>query len=301
MFEILIKISSIVLPIFVFLTMFNVGLTQKLSNILKYLKNRRFGLLMLAANFILAPLLMWSILYFFPLDPYLRTGLMIFSICAGAPFLIKLTQESEHELALGASTMITLILGTVVFVPLLLPRIIPQIEIDSGAIAWTLIKQLILPIILGLLVVKFLPKITKSIQPWVAKIGNWALYVMLVSTLAGYFPQLKQIIGEGAILIGIAFVLGAFGIGYLLCGLSRKDQLQDVAALSTAQKNTAASMIIAAQNFSDHPQVLVIITIANTLGIAMLLVIAKYLSKDNKIKIVENYESVAHGNGSSIS
>ncbi len=297
MFELLIKISSIVLPIFVFLTMFNVGLTQKVSNIMQYLRNRRFGILMLVANFVFAPLLMWGMLNFFPLDPYLRNGLTIFSICAGAPFLIKLTQESQHELALGASTMIILILGTVVIVPLLLPQIIPQIEINGGAIAWTLIRQLILPIVVGLLAVKFLPTIAKSIQPWVAKIGNWALYVMLVSTLAGYFPQLKQIIGEGAILIGIAFVLGAFGIGYLLGGLSRKDHLQDVAALSTAQKNTAASMIIAAQNFSEHPQVLVIITIANTLGIAMLLVMAKYLSKDNEIKIVENYENVANGNG----
>jgi bile acid:Na+ symporter, BASS family len=292
MFEVLIKISSIVLPIFVFLTMFNVGLTQKLSDIIKYLKDRRFGLLMLAANFILAPLLMWGILYFFPLDPYLDVGLTIFSICAGAPFLIKLTQQSEHELALGASTMITLVLGTIVIVPLLLPLLVPQIEINGGTIAWTLLKQLILPIILGLLVAKFFSTIAKSIQPGVAKIGNWALYLMLVTILAGYFPELKKILGEGAIVIGIAFVLGAFGIGYFIGGFSRKDHLQDVGALGTAQKNTAASMIIAAQNFKDHPEVLVIITIANTLGIVMLLVIAKFLSKDNKIRIVENYRKI---------
>ena len=80
MFELLIKVSSIVLPIFVFLTMFNVGLTEKVSNIMQYLRNRRFGILMLVANFILAPLLMWGMLNFFPLDPYLRTGLTIFSI-----------------------------------------------------------------------------------------------------------------------------------------------------------------------------------------------------------------------------
>jgi BASS family bile acid:Na+ symporter len=269
--------------------MFNVALTQKLSDIIEYLKNRKFAIVMLLANFLFAPLLMWVLLYFFPLNPYLETGLTIFSICAGAPFLIKLTQESQHELALGASTMIILVVGTVVFVPLILPKIIPQVEVNAGAIAWTLIKQLILPIILGLLLIKFFPKPGKTIQPWMARIGNWALYILLVSTLAGYFPQLKQIFGEGAILIGVAFILGAFGIGYLLGGLSRKDHLQDVAALGTAQKNTAASMIIAAQNFGNHPQVLVIITIANSLGIALLLVIAKFLSKDNRIKIVEDY------------
>jgi hypothetical protein len=120
----------------------------------------------------------------------------------------------------------------------------------------------------------------------VAKIGNWALYVMLVSTLVGFFPELKKILGQGAILIGIAFILGAFGIGYLWGGRNDKDHLQDIGALGTAQKNTAASMIIAVQNFSEHPEVLMVITVANTLGIAMLLGLAKILSKDNKVKVV---------------
>ncbi|MBK0403965.1 bile acid:sodium symporter [Adhaeribacter sp. BT258] len=294
MFEVLIKISATLLPVFVFLTMFNVGLTQQVSDILYYFRDRKFALLMLVANFVFAPLLMWAILYFFPTDPYLSTGLAIFSLCAGAPFLIKLTQEADHELALGASTMIKLILGTVVIVPLVLPRLISEIEIDGFKIAWTLIKQLILPIILGLLVAKFLPKITGAMQPWVAKIGNWVLYLVIFSTLAGYFPELKGIWGEGAILIGIVFVLGAFGIGYFMGGLTGEDNLQDVGALGTAQRNTAASMIIAAENFANNPEVLVIITIANTIGIAMLLMIAKMLSKDNKIKVIYPDRKMGH-------
>ncbi|WP_242917201.1 bile acid:sodium symporter family protein [Pontibacter liquoris] len=286
MYAIFISIAGIVLPLFVFLTMLNVGLTQQLQDIVKYLQDRWFGLRMLVANFILAPLLMWGMLQLFPLDPYLRVGLILFSICAGAPFLIKLTQLSEHDLALGASTMITLVLATVILVPLFLPLIVPQIEIDGGRIAWTLVKQMIIPIGLGLLLAKALPGFGATVQPWVARIGNWALYGMIFTTLAGYFPQLKELLGQGAILLGVAFILGAFGIGYLLGGRHDKDHLQDIGALGTAQRNTAASMIIAAQNFSDHPEVLVVITLANTLGIALLLVIARFLSKDNKVKIV---------------
>jgi len=221
-------------------------------------------------------------LQLFPIDPYLRLGLAIFSICAGAPFLIKLTNQSDHDLALGASTMITLVLATVIIVPLLLPLLVPQIDIDGGLIAWTLLKQLIFPIVLGLILAKVLPGFVKSIQPWVAKIGSWALYIMIVATLVGYFPELKEIFGKGAILMGLAFVLGAFGIGYLMGGHSDKDHLEDIGALGTAQRNTAASMLIAAENFDDHPEVLVIITIANTLGIVLLLGLAKYLARDNK-------------------
>jgi len=44
-------------------------------------------------------------------------------------------------------------------------------------------------------------------------------------------------------------------------------------------------MIIAAENFSEYPEVLVIITIANTLGITMLLGIARFLSNDNEVPV----------------
>lgn len=282
MFEIFIKIVEIVLPLFVFLTMLNVGLTQKLSDIVDYLKDINFGIRMLIANFILAPLLMWGMLQLFPVDPYLGLGLTIFSICAGAPFLIKLTNQSDHDLALGASTMIILVLATVIIAPLLLPLIVPQIDINGGLIAWTLVKQLIFPIVLGLLLIKWLPRFAKSIQPWVAKVGNWTLYVLVIATLIGYFPELKEIFGQGAIFIGLVFVLGAFGIGYLLGGRNNKDHLQDIGALGTAQRNTAASMLIAAENFNDHPEVLVVITLANTLGIVLLMGLAKFLARDNE-------------------
>ena len=60
----------------------------------------------------------------------------------------------------------------------------------------------------------------------------------------------------------------------------REDHLEDVGGLGTAQRNTAAGMIIATQNFSD-PDVFVMLTLANVLGIVMLLAIARFISRDN--------------------
>ena len=44
----------------------------------------------------------------------LAAGLLVFSLCAGAPFLIKLTQLAEHHVALGAAVMFLLMVVTVV-------------------------------------------------------------------------------------------------------------------------------------------------------------------------------------------
>ncbi len=272
---------QIVAPIYVVATMLNVGLTQKLSGITKHLNNYSFVLKMLIANFVLAPLLMIVALYFAPFDPALKAGLLIFSLCAGAPFLIKLTQTAKHDVALGAAVMMLLMVVTVVYTPIVLPMILSGISVDGWAIARTLLLQMLLPISTGMLIVQFLTIFAKKVQPWLGWLSNITLYVLVAVTLIGYFPNMISIIGTGAILVGLAFVAAAFGLGYLTG--AGKDHLEDVGGLGTAQRNTAAGVIIAVQNFSN-PNVLVMLTLANTLGIMMLLFLAKALSRDNKVE-----------------
>lgn len=282
MFEFLRSAVQYIAPVFVICTMLNVGLTQKLSAIAAHLKNWPFVLKMLAANFVFAPLLMIVVLSFAPFDPPLKAGLLIFSLGAGAPFLIKLTQTAEHELSLGAAVMMLLMVVTVVYMPAVLPRVLTGISVDAMAIAKALLLQMLLPIAVGMLIAHLLPSLTKKLQPWVAWFGNLAMYAMVVVTLVGYFPNLLKIIGTGAFLVGLLFVAAAFGLGYL-AGWG-KDHLEDIGGLGTAQRNTAAGVIVAIQNFKD-PNVFVMLTLANVLGIVMLMFIAKALSRDNKVKM----------------
>jgi BASS family bile acid:Na+ symporter len=116
----------------------------------------------------------------------------------------------------------------------------------------------------------------------VGGLGNVALYALIVVTLVGYYPNLFNIIGTGAFMVGLAFVAAAFGLGYLAG--AGKDHLEDIGGLGTAQRNTAAGVIIAVENFKD-PNVFVMLTLANMLGIVMLLLIAKALSRDNQVKV----------------
>lgn len=282
MFQFLRTAVQFIAPVFVVSIMLNVGLTQKLSAIAAHLKNGPFVLKMLAANFVFAPLLMIVALYFAPFDPALKAGLLIFSLGAGAPFLIKLTQTAEHELSVGAAVMMLLMIVTVPYMPLVLPRVLSGVSVDAAAIAKALLIQMLLPLGVGMLFAQLLPLLAKKLQPWIGRIGNLAMYAMVVATLIGYFPNLLKIIGTGAFLVGLVFVAAAFGFGYL-AGWG-KDHLEDIGGLGTAQRNTAAGVIVAIQNFKD-PNVFVMLTLANILGIVMLLFLARALSRDNKVTI----------------
>jgi bile acid:Na+ symporter, BASS family len=282
MFEILRSAVQFIAPVFVISTMLSVGLTQKPSAIAGHLKDWPFVLKMLAANFVFAPLLMILALYLVPFSPALKAGLLIFSLGAGAPFLIKLTQTAQHEVALGAAVMMLLMLVTVPYMPVVLPLALSGVTVNPLAIARALLLQMLLPIGVGMLVAQLLPAIGNKAQPWVNKVGNIAMYAMVLATLIGYFPNLLEIIGTGAFLVGLAFVAAAFGLGYL-AGFG-KDHHEDVGGLGTAQRNTAAGVIVAIQNFKD-PNVFVMLTLANIVGIVMLLFIARALSRDNRVKV----------------
>jgi len=282
MFQFLRIAVQYIAPVFVICTMLNVGLTQKPSAIAAHLKNWSFLLKMLLANFIFAPLLMAVALYFAPFDPALKAGLIIFALGAGAPFLIKLTQTAQQDLSLGAAVMMVLMVVTVGYMPAVLPRLLSGISVDALAIARALLLQMLLPIGVGMLFAQFLPGLSKKAQPLIGGLGNLAMYAMVVATIIGYFPNLLKILGTGAFLVGLLFVLAAFGLGYL-AGWG-KDNLEDVGGLGTAQRNTAAGVIVAIQNFKD-PNVFVMLTLANILGIVMLLFIARFLSRDNKVRV----------------
>jgi BASS family bile acid:Na+ symporter len=278
MFEFMIRLSGLALPVFIFLTTANVGLTPDPARIVEHWKNWPFYLRLLIANFVAAPALMWLLLQFWPLLPEYRAGLMTYSMCAGAPFLIKLTATAEHEMAFGAATMTLLVLATIVIAPLVLPVLLVQLSVDGKAMAWAMARQLLLPMVAGGLLTHFLPQLSRRLQPWVAKLGNAALYVVLIATILGYLPQTPPILRSGALILGLVFVLAAFGLGFL-AGRG-KDHLEDIGGLATAQRNTAATMLIAVNSFTD-PSVFVLVTLVSTIGIVALIAVAKLLKADN--------------------
>lgn len=279
MYQFFQDLTSYTLPVFVIATMFNVGLTQKPTAIIDNLREWHFLVRMLLANFIIVPSLMFTLVNLVgDYTPAQAAGLMIMGVCAGAPFLIKLTQTSENDIALGATVMMVLMVSTVIVAPAALPFFIKGLEVNAWSIAQSLFLQMLLPIIVGMVLAQFVTTFSNTIQPWVARIGNIALYIVLAATIIGYWPEIRELVGTGSIAGGLMVLLIAFAVGYLFG--DGRDKLQDVGGLGTAQRNTAATMIIASDNFTD-PTVFVIVSVVNTLGIIMLMLIARGLSRNS--------------------
>ena len=73
----------------------------------------------------------------------------------------------------------------------------------------------------------------------------------------------------GAVIAGVLLILGAFAAGYLLSRARRQARCW----AGTAQRNVAAAMVLASQDFKD-PDVLVMVTASMLAGLLVLFPIA---------------------------
>lgn len=260
--------------LFVVTSMLAMGLSLTMAQILQPLKNTRLVILALLANFVLVPLLAYTITLVIPLEQSLQIGLIVLATAAGAPFLPKLVQGAKGNVALGVGLMTLLMVVTIIYVPIILPLLLPGVEVNPWDIASSLIMTMLIPLALGLLIKSHSPEAAKHWQPVMNKISSLAILILLVVGLGLNVSNILSLIGSGGLLALLIFIFGSLVIGMVLGG--RDPAVRSVMGLGTAQRNIAAAMVVAVKNFSGT-DALTLILVASILLLLILLPTAKRL------------------------
>ena len=116
--ELLRKATSVAMLIFVLSSMLAMGLGLTVSQIITPLRHARLVVLSLLANFVVMPLAALALAALLRLDQPLGVGLLLLGTAAGAPFLPKLAQIAEGNLAFAVGLMVLLMVVTVGYLPL---------------------------------------------------------------------------------------------------------------------------------------------------------------------------------------
>jgi predicted Na+-dependent transporter len=274
--------------LFVVASMLGTGLSLSVSQIVRPLKNIPLVILALVANFVLVPLLAWGITSLITLDEPLKIGLIVLSTVAGAPFLVKEIQAAKGDLALGVGLMFLMMIVTIIYVPLVLPRLLSGVEVDAWAIAKSLIVTMLVPIVIGLLWKSHSEESAKNWAPIMNKISGISLLLLLVTGLGLNISNIISLIGSRGFLALILLVIGSLVIGFVLGG--RKAANRSVMGLGTAQRNVAAAILVTSLNFSGT-MTLPYVLVAAILLPVILIPAARLLGKRSEA-------SVAAGAGS---
>jgi predicted Na+-dependent transporter len=269
-------IANVGILTFVIASMAALGLSLTVGQIVQPLSNVRLVAMALLANFVLTPALALVLRAAIPMAEGYGIGLILLATAAGAPFLPKLVQVAKGAVALSVGIMVLLMVATIVYVPLVLPLLLPGVTVNPLDIASSLVVLMLIPLAIGLFIKSRYATVADGLQPALAQISNVGLMLGFVALLALNWRSLLVTIGSGAILAVVLLIVGAFLFGWLLAGKERA--ARPVLGLGAAQRNISAALVVASGNFND-PNVLVMCMVGALLMLAGLMLTAGELGK----------------------
>jgi len=259
MSSILNTIGTVGIFVFVFSSMLAIGVGYTVQEIVVPLRNGRLLLLTLIANFVILPLGSVAIGIGLRLEKPLATGLALLGAVSGTPFVPKLVEYARGNLKFAVGTMVLLVVGTIAYVPFILPLVCADIVVKPWMVARPLILFILLPLALGLVIRACSGVVAARLRPVFDRISNGSLLPVVLFVSALNIGNILYVLGTGAILAGMLLLSLGLVVGWLLGGPA--DDTRRALAISTGLRNFAVAIVVASQSFEDQRvEIMVIVT-----------------------------------------
>ena len=280
--ELLNTLYNLMSLVFVLGTMISMGLSLTVKQVTDPLRNTRFVIMALLANFILIPAAAYVLTLVIPLNEALVTGLILVSLAAGAPALPKLAQIAGVDTAAATGLMVLLIVATIIIMPIILPLLVSGVAVGFWDIASGLIVLMLIPLAVSLFVRARWESIAASFHPYAAQASTISLLFLLVLMLVLNWGNVVSLFGSRGLFASLILVVIALVVGYFLGGSNKWVQ-----SLGAGQRNIAAAMVVGTMNFSENPNVLVMIIVYSLITMIIMTPLAGELGKRAKAKAAE--------------
>jgi BASS family bile acid:Na+ symporter len=273
--ELLNTLYNLMSLVFVLGTMASMGLSLTIAQITGPLRNARFVIVALLANFLAPPILAFLLIQIFSLDESLAVGLLLVSLAAGAPALPKTAVFAKVDAAAATGLMVLLVVVTILVLPIALPLLLTGISVTFWDIASGLIILILVPLAVSLFVRARYPEAAASALPHFAQASNLSLLFLMVLMVVLNFSDVVGLLGSGGLLASLVLVGLTTAGGYLLGRLGKAgDWLQ---GLGAGQRNIAAAMVVATMNFGNDEIVMVVVY--SLIGMVVIIPLALELGK----------------------
>jgi predicted Na+-dependent transporter len=276
--ELLNTLYNLMSLVFVLGTMASMGLSLTMAQITGPLRNARFVIMALLANFLVPPILAFLLIQLFALDEPLAVGLMLVSLAAGAPGLPKTAVFAKIDAAAATGLMVLLVVVTILVLPIALPLLLTGISVTFWDIASGLIILILVPLAVSLFVRARYPEAAASALPHFAQASNLSLLFLMVLMIVLNFSDVIGLLGSGGLLASLVLVVLTTAGGYLLGRLGKADDW--LQGLGAGQRNIAAAMVVATMNFGNDEIVMVVVY--SLIGMVIIIPLALELGKRAK-------------------
>jgi BASS family bile acid:Na+ symporter len=266
--ELLNKATPATIVIFVVTTMAGVGMRHSLGQLFVPFRDLRFVLLVLLANFVVVPLGALGLALVLRLDEPLAEGLLLLGAAAGAPVIPSLVALAKGDVAIGTGLMILLTVGTLGYLPLVLPWLLPGVVIDPLIIARPLLLFMLLPLVAGFAVRTLREHVATVIGPAVDRLSNASLFPVVALIVVTNLDRLPHLFGTNGVLAALLLAILGLSLGWRVGGPDA--QMRRASAVCTGQRNFAVALVIASESIED-PRVETMVIVAAVVGLLLTL------------------------------
>ncbi len=232
--------------------MLGMGLTLNVSDFLHVLQRPKWVMIGLCLQFIIMPLLGYSLAKIFELPPLFAVGMILVSSCPGGTASNVIAYLAKAEVALSVSMTAFSTLLAVIITPFLTFQLSGSyLEIPAEGLFYSTLKVILIPVSLGVLLNRYLPKVVSKIIPLAPPLAV-LLICFIVGSIVG---QGKEIIIESGfrLLVALIFLhLIGFVIGFVISWFTFKNwKVAKTISIEVGMQNSGLGVVLARENFSS--------------------------------------------------
>jgi bile acid:Na+ symporter, BASS family len=229
--------------VFVVANMGALGLQAKMGDVVDTFKNKKAMALIFIWGFVFGPVLAYLITLVIPLaEPYVLV-MLISSVAPMAPFFPIMVEKARGDMNFANAFVPVVIVGTVVFMPLIGPLVSEGLTVSPLVLAQRLFLTLLLPLAIGAAVRHYAETVTTRIFPAVNVIAKIISLVAIIECVVLFGPPVVKMFGSFAFLAGTIFMVVMALVSYLF-GFGLTQNQRSVMALGMLQRNLGGILIV---------------------------------------------------------
>ncbi|HIF9277329.1 TPA: bile acid:sodium symporter family protein [Photobacterium damselae] len=257
-------VTQVLLPITLAIVMLGMGLGLKRADFSRVITQPKSSIIGLCLQIFMLPTLALVLIQLLPLSSTAAAGLFLVSLCPGGATsnLFSLIAKGDVALSITLTAVISLLS------PFLLPLIfityldihgsqLEQFQLPIDLAIKQLIAVTVLPISLGMIITKWLPKQSQLIQPMVKKLSTIAMLLIILALLITnqkIFDRFISIEGIAVLLLSSCSLF----LAYFIAGkIKVSQQAQRTIAIEVGVQNAGTAMMVAL-SIMHQPQLAVV-------------------------------------------
>lgn len=257
-------VTQVLLPITLAIVILGMGLGLKRADFSRVITQPKSSIIGLCLQIFMLPALALVLIQLFPLSSTAAAGLFLVSLCPGGATsnLFSLIAKGDVALSITLTAVISLLS------PFLLPLVfityldihgsqLEQFQLPIGLAIKQLIAVTVLPISLGMIITKWLPKQSQLIQPMVKKLSTIAMLLIILALLITnqkIFDRFISIEGIAVLLLSSCSLF----LAYFIAGkIKVSQQAQRTIAIEVGVQNAGTAMMVAL-SIMHQPQLAVV-------------------------------------------